>query len=67
MLHGLVDIVMKTCSAFHSNYTNSRYLNFDENGKLINYNASKLIMCELLLQILHTSCGLLGLKIVNKM
>jgi arginyl-tRNA synthetase len=67
MLHGFVDNIMKICSSFHSNYTNSRYLNFDGNAKLINYNASKLIMCNILLQILHTSCSLLGLKIVDKM
>jgi len=67
MLHGLIDYMSKLCVVFNSNYTNSRYLHFDESGKLIDYNISKLLMCKIVLNILSTSCKLLGLSLVNVM
>jgi arginyl-tRNA synthetase len=67
MIHGFVEFVSKLCVAFNGNYTNSRYLNFDESGKLISCNMSKLVMCRVVLDVLTTSCTLLGLQIVNEM
>lgn len=67
MIHGFVNYLSKLCTVFNSNYTNSRYLNFDENGKLTSCNLSKLVMCKVILDILTTSCKLLGLQIINKM
>lgn len=67
MIHGFIDFLSKLCVAFNSNYTNSRYLNFDEDGKLISCNLSKLIMCKVVLDILSKSCELLGLQLVNEM
>lgn len=67
MIHGYIEFLSKLCVAFNSNYTNSRYLNFDQDGKLISCNLSKLVMCKVLLDILSTSCALLGLQLVNEM
>lgn len=67
MIHGFIDFLSKLCVAFNSNYTNSRYLNFDEGGKLISCNLSKLVMCKIVLDILSKSCELLGLQLVNEM
>lgn len=67
MIHGYIEFLFKLCVAFNSNYTNSRYLNFDKDKNLIGCNFSKLAMCKVLLNILTVSCDLLGLQIINEM
>lgn len=67
MIHTYIDFLSKLCEIFNSNYSNSRYLNFDCDGKLINYNLSKLAMCQVVMNVLQTSCKLLGLNVVDVM
>lgn len=66
MPHHLCEYVHKLSSAFHENYTNTRCLQFDNIGNLISYNQSRIIIYMLVSKILKTSCGLLGIPIINK-